>query len=266
MILLNKLSYFGVSIIRNRSIVLFNFACSVNLEVVLSNDLLEYQEDEWESVELAADELLEEFKFFAPSLDLAREILRLNDELGDAYFNGEYEEIAAREGIARHAKEPIKYGIWFRWLFRKVSGIVSHDGAKSARGRIKSEDEAVPFISERIFNHLAMLSRSPHAKKGKPFSIREELTKEIAEKLGLGLILHEKTSPLLRARGEEVLLQLAREFQRWFIDERAGRFTTLWGDMGNFNKAVALELGNSCSLLLIPNVAVNKAEAYSVTK
>lgn len=236
----------------------------------MSNDLLEYQEEEWESVEIAADELLEEFKFFAPSFDLVRMILRLNDELGDAYFSREYEEIAEREGVDRNSKEPIKYGIWFRWLFQKVSGILSHGGKTPTGVRIKSEDEAVallrPFISERIFNHLAMLSRSPHAKKGKPFSIREELTREIAEKLGLGLILHEKTSPFLRARGEEVLLQLAREFQRWFIDERAGRFTTLWGDMGDFNKAVALELGDSCSLFLIPDVAVTETEAYAATK
>lgn len=236
----------------------------------MSNDLLEYQEDEWEAEEfeagdIAADEFLEDLKFFAPSLDLARKILRLNDELGEAYFSREYEELAAREGVLSDSREPIKYGIWFRWLFRKVSGILSHGEERHARRRIKSEEESAsllrPFISERVFNHLAMLSRSPHAKQGKPFSIREELTVEIAEKLGLGLILHEKTSLALRSRGENVLLQLAREFQHWLVDKRRGSYVTTWGVMSDFNKGISLELGDSSSLLLIPDVDVDKAVA-----
>lgn len=225
----------------------------------MTNDLLEYEEEEWGSVasEVAA-EFLEEWKFFAPSTDLTRAILQLNDELGGEYFDREYEKLAAVEGDITAFEEPIKDGNWFRWLFQQVSEILFHRGEERAERSVQSEEEAVSFfqafISERVFNHLAMLSRSHHAKRGKPFSIREELTKGVAEKIGLGLYLHQKTPPDLRAKAEEVLLWLAREFQCWFIEEYGGMFNATWGPIHDFSKDIISEGNDAHSLILITDM------------
>ena len=199
---------------------------------------MEYLEEyeEWGSAEEEAlvEELISDWTFFVLSPGLTKTILVLNDKLGSEYFNAEYEKLAASEGDNSDSEELVASDSWFRERFQQVSEILFHGGEQTEHP-VQSEEEVLSFfqafISERIFNHLAMLSRSPHARKGRPFSIREELTKEVAEKIGLGLYLHHEIPSDLRAKAEEVLLGLAFEFQRWFIEEHRGVFFTTWGTL-----------------------------------
>jgi hypothetical protein len=221
--------------------------------------------EEWESVEKdIVEELFTTWRFFTPSSGLTRDFLRLNDELGEAYFGGEYEKIAAGDGRGSF-EGPVKDINWFKGLYRRVSGILFHGEGEPAGSGEQSEEKVTSFfqsfISERVFNHLAMLSRSRHAKRGGSFSIRDELTKEIAEKLGLGLYLHQKTSPELRAEAEEVLLRLAGEFQRWFIGKKRGEFTTSWGRICAVGNDIALEGESSQPLIMRPDVEIAEVAA-----
>ena len=226
---------------------------------------VQYQGEEWEPVEKdIVEEVFTTWRFFIPSPGLTRDLLRLNDDLGEAYFEGEYEKLVA--GDARGSSEgPVKDINWFKGLYRRVSGILFHREGEAAESGEKSEEEETSFfqsfIAERVFNHLAMLSRSRHARNGGSFSIRDELTKEIAEKIGLGLYLHQKTSPELRSEAESVLLRLAGEFQHWFIKKKSGEFTTSWGRMCAVGNYIALEGESRHPLLLRPDVEMAEVAA-----
>ena len=244
---------------------------------------------EEQSVEEAVVEgLLAGWKFFAPKHELTRELLLLNDELGDAYFEEEYDRLPvegvpkgrnrrgsralgrgleklARSGGGGDEEEPIEDGNWFRWLYQQASGILFHGDEGAARRREQTDDESVEFfrayVSERVFNHLAMLARSRHARKGGSFSIRNELMREIAEKIGLGLYLHEKTAPQLRSQGEEFLLRLAGEFQQWLVKEQRGVFVTTWGGIHVPNKKLFDLPDGYDTLMLTPDVWADEARA-----
>ena len=236
------------------------------------NTLQEDREEEWDSVgeavaleDAVISDLIARWKFFAPSPDLAREVLRLNDELGGAYFDGEYDKLAADAGTFPVPEEPIKDENFLRSLLRGVSDILLHGSEDAGQRREQSEEEVTSFfqafISEKVFNHLAMLSRSRRARKGQPFSIREELTKEIAEKIGLGLYLHQSTSAELHAEAEGVLFRLAGEFQRWLVEEKRGVFTTMWGRIRVADTDALGEDEDSPLLILTPDVEVGEASA-----
>jgi hypothetical protein len=229
----------------------------------MSNRIQELEEDDLESppIELAK-ELLHRWKFFRPSPDLVRDVLRLNDKLGGAYFEGEYAALDAREG-GGSGEEPVKDVNWFRWLFRQASDAISHGEDEGTERRGESEEDELSFfrasISERVFNHLAMLARSRHAAQGGAFSIREELTAELAEKIGLGLYLHRKTSSELRAEAESVLLRLAGEFQHWLVVLKGGRFGTTWGQIYASGNRVVGVGDDSLNLILTPDVEAGEA-------
>lgn len=222
--------------------------------------------------------LLAGWTFFAPKHKLTRELLLLNDELGGAYFEEEYKNLAADDepepiwedggnilsrvlekltGSRAEEQEPVQDRNWFRWLYLQASETLFHGDAGAAHRRKQSEDEAVEFfrtyVSESVFNHLAMLSRSRHARRGGCFSIRNELTREVAEKVGLGLYLHEKTAPELRTRGDELLLKLAGDFQNWLVDEQHGVFVTTWGGIHVPDKQI-VDLHEGHTLALTPDV------------
>lgn len=195
--------------------------------------LQEYEELGAEDENAITEEIIADWKFFRVPNDLTREILSLNERLGGEYFRMEYEQLDLPEKTLdlnqtsrddRDDKD-FKEGIEPAWktLFH---------GEEHGGDFTQSEEEVVSefqgFFSERIFNHLAMLSRTGYAKTGM-YSIREELTMEVAEKIGLGMYLHHKTPPNLRAEAEKLLLRLAKEFQRWLIDERRGLFFASWG-------------------------------------
>lgn len=221
-------------------------------------ELLEPSEEEFETVKVAViEEFAQQWRFFAPSAAVAKEVLLLNDELGTEYFNKEYEKLVRAERIQVADEEIIQEGNWFRWLFQEVSALISHRGRKTAQRHERAGQDIElfqKFVSERIFNHFAMLARTPHAKKSAPFSIKEELTNKIAEKLGLGLCMHQKTSQKLRVRGEDVLFQLALDFQTWFTDEKKGVFVASWGVIRDPNNKFINDDDNLLSLILLPDV------------
>jgi hypothetical protein len=188
--------------------------------------------------ELLVDEQLQEWQFFLPSPDLAKRILHLNEKLGGEYFEREYEQLhTSEEGVPLQLSEGAEKPGWLRDLFIRVSNIVfqHNEDAESTDRAGLSDQEALSlfqkFISERIYNHLAMLARSPHAKQGGGFSIHEELTVQIAEKIGLGLYLDRNTAESLRMECEATLYNLAEQFQHWFIEERKGVYKTVWAEV-----------------------------------
>lgn len=204
------------------------------------------------------EDLIKTWKFYEPPIPLVAEILRLNEELGDEHMNREYEQLSKTEGSYPELdEEAVADKSWLMRLFNQVSEIIFHDREDRRNRPRASEDESLSFfqkfVAERIYNHLAMLSRSPHAKKGGTFSIREELTEEIAEKLGLGLYLDEKTGFKLRAQTEATLLELAGDFQQWFTEKLPGIYSTTWGVMYTPDKA-QIGRGNLNPVILIPDV------------
>jgi len=190
--------------------------------------LEEYQEERIEENDLV-EQLISNWTFFSPSPELIRIILLQNDKLGSDYFHKHYQ--SGIDSIFEDSENPLQ-------ALQKAADILFHrsglrEPESQSEGEIISGFQA--FFSERIFNHLAMLSRTPYARSG-TYSIREELTIEIAGKIGLGLYLHEKTSNDLRDETEKILVQLAREFQYWFVKEHQGIFHTVWGSILSVDK------------------------------
>lgn len=190
------------------------------------------------------EELISDWTFFLPSPTLSREILFQNDKLGSDYFKKEssQQDYSFEENDAADLET--------------ASKILFHESLQT-EASAQSEEEFISdlqaFISERIFNHLAMLSRTNYAKTG-VFSIREELTIELAEKLGLGIYLHEKTSAQLREETEKILLKLAWEFQRWLIRDRRGIFYATWGAIFSVDKQDLRLNGPENSIVVEPDV------------
>src|SRR5690348_3679869 len=109
--------------------------------------------------ELLVDAKLQEWRFFLPSLDLAKRILQLNEKLGEAYFEREYEQLpASREGLTSQLHEETEAPGWLRSAFVRVSNIVfqHNDDAESNSQVTLSDSETLSlfqkFISERIYN------------------------------------------------------------------------------------------------------------------
>jgi len=210
-------------------------------------NLQEYEEE----VHVEGDELVEDlistWIFFSPSLELTKLILELNDKLGSQYFRQHYQP-----GTGPTAEDSQT----FRQGLQKAFDILFHK-SEQRKFEDQSEEEIISgfqaFFSERIFNHLAMLSRTPYARSG-TFSIREELTIELAEKIGLGIYLHEKTLPELREETEKVLLRLAWEFQHWFIGVQNGFFSTVWGSLLSVDREDVREQVPGNSIVLVPDV------------
>jgi len=211
--------------------------------------LQEYEGLNYVDEDEIVEQLISDWTFFLPSVELTSLVLSQNDKLGSEYFAKEYQ--AFRTSAARHIDQNILVQ-----RLQKAAGILFHE-LNTAESPRQSEEEIIAtfqaFFSERIFNHLARLSRTPYAKTG-TFSIKEELTIELAEKIGLGLYLHEKTLPQLREETEEILLKLAFEFQRWFLDEHQGVFFALWGPMFSVDKKDLREKIQGNSIVLVPDV------------
>jgi len=187
-----------------------------------------------------ADQLIDpqllKWRFFSPSLDLTKRIWQLNDALGSEYFEKEFERLTRDEpDVPELAEEVTEDPNWLKRILSRVSEIIFHEDEEAGNETKLSDEEYIvllkKIISERIYNHLAMLFRSPHAKKGGAFSLQKELTRGMVEKLGFGLSLHRKTRSALRADCEVALNDLAKEFQEWFVVERKGAYSTVWGEI-----------------------------------
>ena len=207
--------------------------------------------EEYEEIYVEEDDLVKQliagWIFFLPSPELTKLILSQNEKLGSDYFKKQYH-------IGTESAEAVSEN--FLQGLQKAFEILFHKSEQKESGS-QSEEEIISgfqaFFSERIFNHLAMLSRTSFARSG-VFSIREELTIELAEKIGLGLYLHEKTSPDVRDETEKILLRLAGDFQYWFIEQHKGIFRTVWGSMLSVDMEDLREDISDNSIILVPDV------------
>ena len=220
------------------------------VEHLQDNDVVE------EDKNAIADEIIAEWKFFVVPVDITRAILSLNERIGSEYLKMEYEKLGLPINEDRDIDDSLgdlKSDGDIREGLDRARKILFHEG-EHANDFTQPEDEILSsfqtLFSERIFNHLAMLSRSRYASEG-TYSILEELTIELAEKIGLGMYLHHKTAPDLRAEAERILFRLALEFQRWFIQKHQCLFFATWGALctvetwealgGDYKNAVVME-------------------------
>jgi len=183
--------------------------------------------------ELLLRHQLAEWRFFPPPEDIVREILRLSDKLVDNHLDY---ETAQEEDLELEGEEinelADKNPSWFREVFNEVSEILFHGSKESQRDDFENGTESISYyqslVGERIYNHLARLCRSSYARRGGSFSIREELTDEIAGKIGMGLYLRLDQNDELRQECNRVLFYLALSFQNWLI-ERKEVYVAPWG-------------------------------------
>ena len=216
------------------------------------------------------DVLMKEWRFFIPKAPLVSRILELREELGDSYFEHEYKSFEAQasnfelheelqEASALLEKNFPRKGL-LQQLFDQVSTIFGF--ARDENSRNESVALYQSFISETIYDHLAMLGRSPGTMRGRAFSIRQELTEGIAEEIGLGLYLTPEITEDLHYQSETVLLKLAGDYQNWFLaDERQGKFETTWGFIYSSERKLTEEERNAHPLILIPDVPAAAAAA-----
>lgn len=215
------------------------------------------------------DALLEEWKFFIPEPPLTRRILALREQLGDSYFEQEYESFKAKasdseshddlqDASSLPEQNSGRKG-FLQNVFDQVSTIFGF--ARDEGSREESVALYQSFISETIYDHLAMLGRSPGTMKGHAFSIRKELTEGIAEEIGLGLYLTPEIGENLHHQSESALLELAGDYQKWLVEERQGICETTWGYICSSQRELTEEMRNSQPLILIPDVTITAAVA-----
>lgn len=214
------------------------------------------QFDRWAKGEILLEQQLAKWKFFPPPADIVEEILELNEKLVDNHLNQE-------EGLESDARESNELadqdGRWFKRVFKEASEILFRDSGRPV-GNGSDEGESFSYyqsvVGERIYNHLAMLARSPYAKQGGSFSIREELTEELAGKIGLGLYLRLDENDALREKCNRVLFNLALSFQNWLI-ERKEVYPAPWGIICTPRKSEMLpDLHSQPRLIMTPDVEV----------
>jgi hypothetical protein len=184
--------------------------------------------------DVGVEEFLNSVRFFTTPRPIAQKILLLNQELGDSVFDSEIAALSSPQTLP--SEQPVfeRNETWVNTIIKKISSVLFHEEEPSPEQADVAGEEVSFFqktVSERIYDHLSLLSLSPHAKKGKPFSINEELTDGIAEDLGLGVYRQSHIPEELRRRAELALYDLAGEFQRWLIEDRGGVYSTGWGEI-----------------------------------
>lgn len=217
--------------------------------------------------------LIANWKFFSPKMAIVKKILTLNEKIGDEYFQSKYKDLLEKEGnvynheVVSKFEENLKNLSWHNRLYSQISKILFHDDNRKSG---MSDEEFLSFsqkyISERIYNHLAMLSRSPHAEEEGSFSLREELTEELAENIGLGLYLTDKISSDLRAETEHVLYELAENFENWFVNEKKGRFSTVFGEVCSPEVLSRFSPNESPGSILVLDPDVKQGKTFSARK
>ena len=218
------------------------------------------------------DVLIENWKFYRPSAPLVQHILRLREKLGERYLDNEYSRNRAKQSDIESDKESkdiqeveseLTKKNGFELAIKYVAGILGVSSQHENTQPADSSDEAITqhqgFISERIYNHLAMLGRTPRTLRGGAFSIRKELTEGIAEKIGLGLYLSPRMNKELRKETETVLLEMANEYQEWLLEKtQEGPFETTWGYICVANQKLSKEQQSTYPLILNPDMAKTK--------
>lgn len=189
-----------------------------------------------DSEDEAVEHFLTRTQFFRTPHDIAEKILLLNQELGEELIESQLAVLASEESDATmiEVSENEISGNWLQTIINRVSGILFHEEEPSDEMNLSQDETVVLFqktVSEKIYDRLSLLSLSPHAKKGGTFSLTQELTKGIAEDVGLGLYRHEKTRDELQVQAEATLLTLAVEFQGWLLGEWNGVYPAGWGEI-----------------------------------
>lgn len=186
----------------------------------------------------AVEQFLTRIRFFPTPHEIAQKILLLNQELGDELIESQLAELTAREESSDEklieVSENEVSDNWLHTIINRVSSILFNEEESSEQMNASQEEVVVLFqktVSEKIYDRLSLLSLSPHAKKGGTFSLTEELTKGIAEDIGLGLYRRKETREELRNRAEATLLTLATEFQTWLLEEWKGVYPAGWGEI-----------------------------------
>lgn len=217
----------------------------------------------------AVDDFLSKIKFFPPRIETAARILQLNQRLSDDYVERELESLPEGDSdLARDERsEGGTVGGWLKTVMDRVSVVVFHEDDPGSEEDALTEGEVFSLfqktLSETIYNHLSMLSRTPHARKRRPFSIMEELTEGIAEDIGLGLYRRAGTPDHLREEAKSALHDLALEFQEWLLKQGSGgRYTPPWGLVCSEEaKRDEDEAEFSAIVLLNPDVQARAGEA-----
>jgi len=220
---------------------------------------------ETERQEKYIDDRIKSWTFFPPSRPLIQDMLRLQECLTDGYLDDEYRRSreAGSEKISSEHEEDVravesqaakKHGL--ELLIRRVAsafGVAQREESKESLDEQITQHQI--FVSERIYNHLAMLGRTPGTMIGEPFSIREELTARLAGKVGLGLYLSPGIENELRQEGESVMLRLAGEYQDWLLEKtQEGPFETTWGYISVVGQPISEEVRATYPLIMIADV------------
>lgn len=217
--------------------------------------------------ESIVDDFISKFMFFPPRVETAARILRLNEALSDSHIENDLAalppaELDVPEG---ERQETIESGSWLSAIRERVSAILFHEDEPDTEQDALTGEEVVSLfqktLSERIYNRLSMLSRSPHAKKGRCFSLREELTVGIAVNIGLGLYRYPETPYHLREEAKAALLDLAWEFQQW-LRELGGVYDAPWGRVRLEGVEVPATEGTpAVEVLMVPDMQSRAGES-----
>jgi len=230
--------------------------------------------DDHEELDSVDNEAVEHFlagiRFFPTPHRIAEKILSLNHQLGEELVESQLAALPGEESDLKiEVSENEINENWFEAIINRVSSILFHEEEPSEERKLSQDELVILFqktVSEKIYDNLSLLSLSPHAKKGGTFSLTEELTKGIAEDVGLGLYLHEETREELRAEAEATLLDLAVEFQNWLLEEWGGVYPASWGEI-RARRATTSE--QDCAtgpvVWLEPDAAVRTSDHRQVT-
>lgn len=179
------------------------------------------------------EKVLENIPFYPVPQSISNEILELSESMNDAYLEKEADRVIEKEGGGQE-DEVIK-GSGDPWHSRLIGGL--------SKALFHSSEEEPPMpdeefravfqkeIAERIYDHLAMLTRAGYEEGDEPFSIMDEFTRMMAGKLGLGLSRSENIGEELKHRAGLVLHKLAWDFQSWLILEHAGQYSAFFGEI-----------------------------------
>jgi hypothetical protein len=179
------------------------------------------------------EDFLTKIRFFPVSSEIASRILRLNYELGDCRFEAELGRLSSNDVIVNEQMIEINE-TWLHTMIDRVSSILFHGENTPTQIDLSTKELVSLFqktVSEKIYDRLSFLSLSPHAKKGEPFSLKEELTEGIAEDIGLGHRIRAKSPDHLSRQAQDALMDLAWEFQCWLVLEHNGVFLARWGEI-----------------------------------
>jgi hypothetical protein len=162
------------------------------------------------------------FRFFMPSAELTKAVMKQNQQLVSEYVERNF---------------PPGY---------QSTETESENEDGSLLGRLELEKLATPstvdherqtlmgkrLISERLYHYLSSLAETPRALEGADFPLWEYLPDGMATMLGLSAY---RDMPRDSARAMEIRQLLERitlEFRNWLLEEQHGIFVTPWIEIG----------------------------------